>query len=127
MPDKHPHDIRVLVKTSYIDEQSEPEANRFVFAYTITIQNAGSVAAKLLSRHWIITDANGKVEEVVGDGVVGHQPYIKPGEGFQYTSGAIIETPLGTMQGSYTMISDDGTRFDAPIPVFRLARAHLLH
>ncbi len=121
------HHINVAVKTNYIAAQSEPKENRFVFSYTITIQNTGSVAAKLLTRHWIITDANGKVQEVVGDGVVGHQPHLKPGEGFEYTSGAVIETPLGTMHGSYQMIADDGTRFDAPIPIFRLAQPNILH
>lgn len=127
MASKHAHDIDVQVKTNYIEAQSEPDENRFVFSYTIKIQNTGRVAAKLLTRHWIITDANGKVQEVTGDGVVGHQPHLKPGEGFEYTSGAIIETPLGTMQGSYQMLADDGTRFDAPIPAFRLARPHILH
>jgi ApaG protein len=127
MTTNDPHDINVRVKTNYIAAQSVPDENRFVFSYTITIQNTGRVAAKLLTRHWIITDANGKVQEVVGEGVVGHQPHLKPGEGFEYTSGAIIETPLGTMQGSYQMLADDGTRFDAPIPVFRLARPNILH
>lgn len=124
-PNNNP--IQVTVQTNYIEDQSIPEQNRYVFAYTITIQNAGPVAAKLMTRHWIITDANGKVQEVTGDGVVGHQPYLRPGEGFQYTSGAIIETPLGSMRGSYQMVADDGTRFDAPIPVFTLAQPRILH
>ena len=127
MTQKESPAIRVQVKPIYIEDQSEPESNRFVFAYTVTIKNTGAVAAKLLTRHWVITDANGKVQEVIGEGVVGHQPYLKPGEGFEYTSGAIIETPLGSMQGSYQMVADDGTRFDAAIPVFTLARPHTLH
>ena len=127
MNDKLPHEIHVQVQPNYIDEQSEPDANRFVFSYTVTIQNTGTVAAKLLTRHWVITDANGKVQEVSGEGVVGHQPYLKPGQGFQYTSGAIIETPLGSMQGSYQMVADDGKHFDAPIPVFTLVRPNTLH
>ncbi len=115
------HRIRVDVETSYLDEQSDPQQRRYVFSYTITIRNEGSVAARLLTRHWIITDANGQVREVRGDGVVGEQPYLKPGQGFRYSSGAVIETPVGTMQGSYQMVGDDGHHFDAPIPPFRLA------
>jgi ApaG protein len=115
------HKIRVDVKTSYLDEQSEPREGRFVFAYTIIIRNDGQVPARLLSRHWVITDANGKVEEVRGAGVIGEQPYLKPGEDFRYSSGAVIETPVGTMQGSYQMLGDDGAHFDAPIEPFRLA------
>jgi ApaG protein len=120
------HKIRVDVKTLYLDEQSEPGEGRFVFAYTITIRNDGQVPARLLSRHWVITDANGKVEEVRGEGVIGEQPYLKPGEGFQYSSGAVIETPVGTMQGSYQMLGDDGAHFDAPIEPFRLAMPGIL-
>ncbi len=121
------HDIRVDVDTDFVEEQSEPERARFVFAYTITIQNHGTVATKLLSRHWIITDANGKVEEVRGDGVVGEQPHLRPGEGFRYSSGAVIETPVGAMEGSYQMQTDEGERFDAPIAPFTLAVPGLLH
>ena len=113
--------IRVDVETSYVADQSDPGDQRFVFAYTITIRNQGSTPARLLARHWIITDANGKVQEVRGDGVVGEQPYLKPGQGFRYSSGAVLETPVGAMQGSYQMVADDGERFDAPIPPFRLA------
>ncbi len=113
--------IKVDVETSYVDEQSDPSERRYVFSYTITIRNEGEVPAQLLTRHWIITDANGKVEEVRGDGVVGEQPHLKPGQGFRYSSGAVLETPVGAMQGSYQMIDDDGQRFDAPIPPFRLA------
>ena len=115
------HKIRVDVETNYVEEQSDPRERRFVFAYTITLRNEGQVPAKLLSRHWIITDANGKVQEARGDGVVGEQPHLKPGQGFRYSSGTMIETPVGAMQGSYTMMADDGERFDAPIAAFRLA------
>jgi len=121
------HRISIDVETAYLEEQSEPREQRYVFAYTITIRNEGDVPAKLLTRHWIITDANGRVQEVRGDGVVGEQPYLKPGQGFRYSSGAVLETPVGTMQGSYQMIADDGARFDAPIPAFRLAMPGMLH
>jgi ApaG protein len=125
--DEIPHKIRVEVETSYLEEQSEPRERRYVFSYTITIRNEGEVAARLLTRHWVITDANGRVQEVRGDGVVGEQPYLKPGQGFRYSSGAVLETPVGAMQGSYQMLGDDGARFDAPIPVFRLAMPGMLH
>ena len=118
--------IRVDVETSYLDEQSDPRHGRYVFAYTITVRNEGQVPARLMTRHWVITDANGKVEEVRGDGVVGEQPYLKPGQGFRYSSGAVIETPVGTMQGSYQMLGDDGAQFDAPIEPFRLAMPGIL-
>jgi ApaG protein len=121
------HRISIDVETIYLDDQSEPREQRYVFAYTITIRNEGEVPAKLLTRHWIITDANGRVQEVRGDGVVGEQPYLKPGQGFRYSSGAVLETPVGTMQGSYQMIADDGAQFDAPIPAFRLAMPGMLH
>jgi ApaG protein len=126
MPQPAPHSIRVEVATNYLPEQSEPRERRFVFSYTITLRNDGQVPAKLLTRHWIITDANGKVQEVRGDGVVGEQPYLKPGQGFRYSSGAVIETPVGTMQGSYQMRADDGEHFDAPIAPFRLAMPGVL-
>ncbi len=113
--------IRVDVETSYVDEQSDPNERRYVFSYTITIRNEGALPARLLTRHWIITDADGKVQEVRGDGVVGEQPHLKPGQGFRYSSGAVLETPVGAMQGSYQMIDDEGQRFDAPIQPFRLA------
>ncbi len=119
--------IRVDVETSYVEEQSDPQDRRFVFAYTITIRNEGPTPARLMTRHWIITDANGKVQEVRGDGVVGEQPYLKPGQGFRYSSGAVIETPVGSMQGSYQMVDDDGSHFDAPIAPFRLAIPGVLH
>ena len=120
-------DIRIQVVTNYVDDQSEPAADRYVFAYTITISNTGSVAARLLSRHWIITDANGKIQEVSGDGVVGEQPHLKPGEEFRYSSGAVLETPVGAMQGLYRMETDGGAYFDAPIEPFTLAVPGLLH
>jgi ApaG protein len=119
--------IRVSVETNYIPDQSDPGGQRFVFGYTITILNEGSESAKLLRRHWIITDANGKVQEVRGDGVVGEQPHLRPGQGFRYSSGAILETPVGTMQGSYQMQVDGGGEFDAPIAPFRLAVPGVLH
>ena len=118
--------IRVEVETSYVDEQSDPNERRYVFSYTITIRNEGPAPARLLTRHWIITDANGKVQEARGDGVVGEQPHLKPGQGFRYTSGAVIETPVGAMQGTYEMIDDAGRRFDAPIQPFRLAMPGIL-
>jgi ApaG protein len=121
------HRISVDVSTSYIEDQSSPGDGRFVFSYTITIRNEGSVPARLLTRHWIITDSNGKVQEVVGDGVVGEQPHLQPGEGFRYSSGAILETPVGAMQGKYRMLADDGEHFDATIAPFRLAMPGLLH
>jgi ApaG protein len=121
------HKIGIEVETSYLEDQSEPRERRYVFSYTITIRNEGEVPAKLLTRHWVITDANGRVQEVRGDGVVGEQPYLKPGQGFRYSSGAVLETPVGAMQGSYQMVDDDGTTFDAQIPAFRLAMPGMLH
>jgi ApaG protein len=121
------HQISVEVSTNYLDEQSEPLEGRFVFGYTITIRNEGTEAATLLTRHWIITDANGKVQEVRGDGVVGHQPHLEPGQGFRYTSGAVLDTPVGVMQGSYQMLADGGDRFDAPIAPFSLAMPGVVH
>ena len=121
------HKIRVDVETSYLDEQSDPRESRYVFAYTITIRNEGQVPARLLTRHWVITDANGKVREVAGQGVVGEQPWIAPGKTHRYSSGAVIETPVGVMQGSYQMVADDGQRFDAPIAPFSLAMPGVVH
>ncbi len=120
-------DICIQVATDYVDEQSEPDSDRYVFAYTITITNNGDVPARLISRHWVITDANGKVQEVSGDGVVGEQPYLNPGEEFRYSSGAILETPVGAMQGLYRMEADNGMNFDAPIAPFTLAVPGVLH
>jgi len=119
--------IAIEVSTDYVDEQSDPTSDRYVFAYTITIANRGEVAARLLSRHWLITDGNGKVQEVTGDGVVGEQPHLNPGEQFRYSSGAVLETPVGAMQGKYRMQADNGMDFDAPIPAFTLAVPGLLN
>jgi ApaG protein len=127
MVDKKTYDIAVTVQTRFLNEQSAPDENRYVFAYTIHIANAGSVAARLLTRHWIITDANGKVQEVRGDGVVGEQPWLRPGDDFNYTSGAVLETSVGTMRGSYQMLADDGRRFDATIPQFILSIPRTVH
>ena len=124
--EKH-HDIAVSAATQYLPEQSDEASGRYVFAYTITLRNAGSVAAQLISRHWIITDAQGLVQEVRGLGVVGAQPLLEPGESFEYTSGASIATPVGTMRGSYKMLAADGTRFEAPIPEFTLSVPRVLH
>ncbi len=121
------YQLDIRVSTRFLDDQSQPADNRYVFAYTITIQNAGSIAARLLSRHWVITDANGKTEEVRGDGVVGEQPWMRPGDSFEYTSGAVLETAVGTMHGSYELVADDGTRFDVPIPQFTLSVPRTIH
>ncbi len=121
------HNIRVQVSTQYVDEQSKPDSDRYVFAYTITITNNGDVGAQLISRHWIITDANGKIQEVNGDGVVGEQPHLNPGEQFRYSSGTVLETPVGAMQGLYRMEAEGGLYFDAPIAPFTLAVPGLLH
>ncbi|CAL1240573.1 Co2+/Mg2+ efflux protein ApaG [Candidatus Methylocalor cossyra] len=120
-------ELTVQVKTLYLGEESRPDAKRYVFAYTVTMQNTGTIAARLLGRRWLITDANGKVIEVVGEGVVGEHPYLRPGEAFQYTSSAMIETPVGTMQGSYQLVADDGVPFEAPIAPFSLAIPRTLH
>lgn len=121
------NNIRVDVETRYIEDQSNPEQNYYVFAYTITIQNHGRQSAKLLTRHWVITDSNQKVQEVRGDGVVGEQPMLKPGEKFVYTSGTMLETAVGTMKGSYQMQADDGSHFDANIDEFVLSTPRVLH
>ena len=119
--------MQIDVAARYLDDQSEPAQSRYVFAYTIRIRNSGNVPARLLGRHWIITDGNGKVEEVEGEGVVGEQPWLAPGERFEYTSGAVLETDLGMMRGDYRMLADDGTRFEAPIPAFTLTVPRTLH
>jgi len=121
------HNIVVEVETSYVEGQSEPDNERYVFSYTITIRNEGGQPAQLLSRHWVITDAHGNIQEVKGEGVVGEQPHLNPGEGFQYTSGAMISTPVGSMRGTYQMLADDGNEFDAEIPTFTLAIPRTLH
>ncbi len=119
------YSIKISAQSQYQPDQSTPEESRYVFAYTITIENQGSKPARLLDRHWIITDADGKVQEVRGEGVVGEQPHLEPGESFQYTSGAVLPTPLGSMYGSYGMVGDDGTRFAAKIPVFSLTSTRI--
>ncbi len=121
------NNIQIDVQTQYIEEQSNPDQDYYVFAYTITIINKGDQAARLLNRHWIITDSNHKVQEVRGEGVVGEQPHLKPGEQFVYTSGTMLETSVGTMRGSYEMQSDDGNRFDASIDEFVLSTPRVLH
>lgn len=127
MSERKLHDIRVEVETAYIEGQSEPDEHRYVFSYTVTIRNYGTEPAKLLTRHWLITDANGKTQEVRGEGVVGEQPYLKPDEGFQYTSGTVMETAVGSMRGSYQMLADDGISFDAEISPFTLSVPRMLH
>jgi ApaG protein len=121
------HHISISSRVQFVPEQSDPEKGRYVFAYTITITNTGTVTAQLVSRHWIITDADAQVQEVRGDGVVGEQPVLRPKESFEYTSGAAIATPVGTMRGSYQMVAEDGERFDAPIPEFTLSMPRVLH
>lgn len=121
------HDIQVTVKSYYIKEQSDPDRDLYVFAYTVNIENKGSIAAKLISRHWVITDADGKKQEVRGEGVIGEQPYLSPGESFEYTSGTHMDMPVGSMYGTYQMIADDGVNFDADIPAFTLALPKTLH
>lgn len=127
MADEKQYAIEVATATQYLSEQSDEAAGRFVFAYTITLRNTGSVAAQLISRHWIITDAQGLVQEVRGLGVVGAQPLLKPGQSFEYTSGTAIATAVGTMKGAYQMVAADGTRFEAPIPEFTLSVPRVLH
>ena len=127
MTPKPSYTIDVQVETRFVPDQSKPHDNRYVFAYTVTLHNAGDVPARLLTRHWVITDANGKVEEVRGEGVVGEQPWLRPGDRYQYSSGAVLDTVVGTMRGSYQMLADDGTRFDAPIPPFTLSIPRTLH
>ena len=121
------NNITVDVQSEFIEGQSNPKEKRYVFAYTITIANTGTVPAKLLTRHWLITDANGEIQEVRGEGVVGAQPHLKPGQSFRYTSGTVIETPVGAMQGSYQMVADTGEEFDAIISPFSLAVPGLVH
>jgi ApaG protein len=126
MPGKQ-YRISVRARSTYVPEQSDEDGGRFVFAYTITITNTGTVAARLVSRHWIITDSDNRVQEVRGMGVVGEQPTLQPQESFEYTSGTAIATPVGTMRGSYQMLAEDGTSFDAPIPEFTLSIPRVLH
>ena len=121
------YEITVVPKATYVEDQSDPSRNQYVFAYTITVTNTGNVPAQLVSRHWIITDANNKVLEVKGLGVVGQQPLLKPGESFEYTSGTHLETAVGTMRGTYQMVAEDGRHFDALIPLFTLSVPRILH
>ncbi|MEX0730414.1 MAG: Co2+/Mg2+ efflux protein ApaG [Aquisalimonadaceae bacterium] len=127
MSDDKPYNVEVDVEPSYVDHESNPEDSRYVFSYTVTIRNVGQVPVRLISRHWIITDANGEEREVHGEGVVGEQPFLDPGKGFRYTSGAMLETPVGSMHGSYEMLTNDGVAFTAEIRPFTLARPHMLH
>lgn len=127
MPDTDKYQIEIHPMPQYIPEQSDPENDRYIFAYTITIKNVGSVAAQLVSRHWIITDGNNEVQEVRGLGVVGKQPLLQPGESFQYTSGSSLTTAIGTMKGTYQMVAEDGTHFETVIPEFVLASPRALH
>lgn len=127
MPSHKHYDFTVVVETAFIPDQSDEAQNRYVFSYTITITNTGSVAAQLISRHWLINDANNEQQEVRGLGVVGVQPLLRPGEEFQYTSGCVLNTPVGTMHGSYQMVAEDGTQFETPIPQFTLTMPRVLH
>ncbi|MBU2753752.1 Co2+/Mg2+ efflux protein ApaG [Acidithiobacillus sp. CV18-2] len=122
-----PTEIQIQVDTRYIPEQSSPEQEHYVFAYQIRIENHGPKTAQLRNRHWIITDADGRIQEVRGPGVVGEHPTLAPGEHFQYTSGTVLPTPVGSMHGSYEWVSEDGDEFETPIPAFRLAVATVFH
>jgi ApaG protein len=127
MADKKRYEVTVSARTEYVPEHSDEDKGRYVFAYTITLRNTGTVSAQLISRHWIITDSRGEVQEVRGLGVVGTQPLLKPGGSYEYTSGTPLATPVGTMRGSYQMVAEDGTHFEAPIPEFTLAVPRVLH
>ena len=127
MADTKKYEITVAANATYVADQSDPSRDQYVFAYRITLTNTGSVAAQLISRHWIITDGEHRVQEVKGLGVVGQQPVLKPGESFEYTSGANLATPVGTMRGTYQMVADDGSAFDATIPPFTLSVPRVLH
>lgn len=127
MAESKKYEIMVKPIVVFVPDQSDAEADRYTFAYTIMITNTGNVAAQLISRHWIITDAHNAVQEVRGLGVVGEQPLLKPGESFEYTSGTVIATPVGMMRGSYQMVAEDGAHFDAPVPEFTLSMPRVLH
>lgn len=121
------YQISISVNTAYLADQSDPSTDRYVFSYTINIANSGTVAAQLISRHWVITDAENVIQEVKGLGVVGEQPLLRPGESFEYTSGTAMSTPVGTMHGTYQMVADDGNKFEAEIPRFTLSMPRVLH
>jgi ApaG protein len=121
------YEFRVSVQPQYVPEHSNPDENQYVFAYTVTVRNTGDVTAQLLARHWIITDGEGRIEEVRGEGVVGEQPVLRPGQAFQYTSGCPLQTPVGSMRGRYFCLAEDGTRFEAEIPEFVLSMPRTLH
>jgi len=127
MSNANNYECSVKVEVTFIPEQSDIEQNRYVFSYHITITNTGNIAAQLISRHWIIADANGETQEVRGLGVVGAQPLLNPSESYEYTSGTVINTPMGEMHGSYQMVAEDGTQFDAVIPAFSLCMPRVLH
>ena len=127
MSNSKKYQITVTAQPQYVAEQSAPDAERYVFAYTITFENVGTVTAQLISRHWFITDSNSRVQEVRGLGVVGEQPLLQPGEKFEYTSGCQLETPVGTMRGTYQLVAEDGTAFEAEIPEFTLSIPRVLH
>ncbi|HVO89775.1 MAG TPA: Co2+/Mg2+ efflux protein ApaG [Casimicrobiaceae bacterium] len=127
MAESKRYEITVVTRTAYLDDQSDPAKNQYVFAYTITVTNSGNVTAQLVSRHWVITDAEHRVQEVKGLGVVGQQPVLKPGESFEYTSGTSLPTAVGTMRGSYQMMAEDGHSFEAPIAAFTLSVPRTLH
>lgn len=127
MPDTNKYQIEIHPLPQYIPDQSDPDNGRYVFTYTVTIKNIGEIAAQLVSRHWIITDGNNEIQEVRGLGVVGKQPLLQPGESFEYTSGSVLTTPIGTMKGRYQMVAEDGTHFSAEIPEFVLASPRALH
>ncbi len=119
--------IHIRVKTRYLEKESKPAQQRYVYAYTITIENTGEMSAQLISRYWHITDSNGEIQEVQGLGVIGAQPHLAPGEHYQYTSGVVLATETGMMEGHYTMRRADGEEFDAPIPPFALVKPSALH
>lgn len=127
MSESKKYEISVEALSSYVPDQSDEESSRYVFSYTVTIRNTGTVAAQLISRHWIITDSNSQIQEVRGLGVIGEQPMLHPGETFEYTSGSALSTPVGTMRGSYQMVAEDGTKFEADIPEFVLSVPRVLH
>ncbi len=127
MQDKPKYAFSVSVETAYLQNQSNPDENQYAFSYTITIENVGSVAAQLISRHWVITDANNHVEEVKGLGVVGAQPLLFPEQRYEYTSGTLLATPIGSMRGTYKIVAEDGTLFDAVIEPFTLAVPKMLN